>query len=59
MVEISFERSLLVTPWISKLDGRLIVAPSGLAVWGAMLSEHGSLEAHFGFCSTVISGEET
>ena len=59
MVEISFERSLLVTPWISKLDGRLIVAPSGLAVWAAMLSEYGLLEAHFGFYSTVISEEGT
>ena len=59
VVEISPERSLLVTPCISKLDGRLIVAPSGLSVWAAMLSEHGSLEAHFGFCSTVMSGEET
>ena len=58
-VGISFERSLLVTPCISKLDGRLIVAPSGVAVWAGMLSEHGSFETRFGFCSTVMSGEGT
>ena len=33
VVEGGFERSLLVTPWISNPGGRLIVAPLGRCAW--------------------------